>query len=48
MDRVTEAGNSVVELSDEERVAFKEKVEPLYEDYESTYGDLFQSIEDAK
>ncbi len=48
MDRVMESGNNVVELSDEERAAFKEKVEPLYEEYDSTYGDLFQAIEDAR
>lgn len=45
MDRVKEAGNNVVELSDEERAKFREKVQPLYKEYESTYGHLFEAID---
>ncbi|MFL8938351.1 TRAP transporter substrate-binding protein [Rossellomorea oryzaecorticis] len=48
MDRVMEAGNNVVELSDKERSEFREKVQPLYKEYESTYGDLFKAIEDTR
>lgn len=48
MDTVKEAGNNVFELSDEERNKFRESVQPLYSDYEETFGDLFKAIDDAK
>ncbi|WP_080843915.1 TRAP transporter substrate-binding protein [Cytobacillus gottheilii] len=48
MDRVEEAGNKVIELSEEERNAFREKVQPLFEEYHSTYGSLFEAIEEAR
>ncbi|WP_341357073.1 TRAP transporter substrate-binding protein [Rossellomorea sp. y25] len=48
MDRVMESGNNVVELSDEERAKFREKVQPLYKEYESTYGPLFDAIDEAR
>ena len=48
MDRVIEAGNNVIELSDEERSKFREKVQPLYEEYEATYGSLFEEIDNAR
>ncbi|SFD88494.1 tripartite ATP-independent transporter solute receptor, DctP family [Lentibacillus persicus] len=48
MDKVVEAGNNVVELTEEERAKFREKVEPLYDEYDSEYGELFQVIENAR
>jgi tripartite ATP-independent transporter DctP family solute receptor len=48
MDRVLESGNNVVELSDGERSKFREKVQPLYKEYESTYGALFKAIDEAR
>lgn len=48
MDRVVEAGNNVIELSDEERNSFRESVQSLYEEYDSTYGSLFEAIEAAR
>jgi tripartite ATP-independent transporter DctP family solute receptor len=48
MDTVKEAGNNVFELSDEERNKFRESVQPLYSDYEETYGDLFKAIDEAR
>ncbi len=48
MDRVVEAGNNVIELSDKERNAFRESVQTLYDDYDSTYGSLFDAIEEAR
>lgn len=48
MDKVEEAGNNVYELTAEERKKFRDNVQPLYDEYESTYGDLFKAINDAK
>lgn len=48
MDRVLEAGNNVIELSDAEREVFREQVQPLYDEYDSTYGELFKEIESVK
>lgn len=48
MDTVKEAGNNVIELSDEERTAFRENVQSLYDEYDSTYGTLFEEIDKAK
>jgi tripartite ATP-independent transporter DctP family solute receptor len=48
MDKVKEAGNNVYELSEEERNKFRESVQSLYDENESTYGELFKAIKDAK
>ncbi|WP_332695573.1 TRAP transporter substrate-binding protein [Halalkalibacter lacteus] len=48
MNRVVEAGNNVIELSEQERNKFRERVQTLYEKYESTYGSLFDAIDETR
>lgn len=48
MDTVVEAGNNVFELSDEDRSKFQEKVQTLYDEYETEYGSIFDAIDQVR
>ncbi|MEH7436828.1 TRAP transporter substrate-binding protein [Neobacillus drentensis] len=48
MKKVEEKGNKVIQLSKEDREAFRDKVKPVYDKYKDQFGDLFKTIDDAK
>lgn len=49
MEKVKATGeNEVITLSDEDRKLFQEKVQPLYDNYQEQFGELFQSINDVR
>lgn len=48
MDKVKAKGNQVITLSDADKKAFQDKMQPLYEKYKDQYGKLFDEIKAAK
>lgn len=48
MDEIEEAGNNIIEFSEEQQDEFREKMQPFYDEYEDDYGDMIEEIENSK
>jgi tripartite ATP-independent transporter DctP family solute receptor len=47
-ERAEENGNNIVTLSTEDREEFRDRVQPIFEKYNDTFGEFFSEIENAR